>query len=189
MSDRSVIPATNATSAGSSIPTARSKGKDAQQAIPSACIAPRRIAGELTLPRVRDRWDELARELAERDAGLHDDLRQAWESAVALRERAASAVARFSRAASAAGADHLCDIVVSAVGPDQKHVDCVQFRVARGRFEILCVAKAKGSLTLVGPFKRGGTEGPCSDCPLSGREVEEALDARVEALIRQASDR
>ncbi|MFQ5697375.1 MAG: hypothetical protein ACE5IL_03715 [Myxococcota bacterium] len=136
-----------------------------------------------------NRWDALARELAERDAGLRDDLRRAWESAAALRERVATAVDRFRRAALAAAADHLCDVQVSAVGPDEKHVDCVRFRVSRGRVEALCVAKASGKITLVGPFKRGGKEGPCGDYPLSGPEVEKALDARIEALIRQASER
>ncbi len=78
---------------------------------------------------------------------------------------------------------------MSGVEPDEKHVDCLQFRIARGRWEALCVVKAKGSVTLVGPFKRGKTEKPCSDQPLRGAAVESALEELVTRLIRVASER
>ena len=76
----------------------------------------------------------------------------------------------------------------SALWPE-KHVDCLQFRVQRGRWELVCVAKPRGAVTLVGPFKRFGSERPCEDQPLPSEAAEQALQARLLELIRQACSR
>ena len=131
----------------------------------------------------------LADELAARDAGLAEQLAGVGNPAERLNQVARAAVEAFRRAAVSRGAPHLTQILVSGVEPDEKHVDCLQFRVARGRWEALCVVKAKGSVTLVGPFKRGQPEKPCSDQPLRGPEVEAALERLVADLIRAASER
>jgi hypothetical protein len=135
------------------------------------------------------RWRELADELAGRDPGLGARLRDAREAARALRDAAAGALDAFRSRASELGAQHLANVAVSEVEPDEKHVDCVQFRVARGRLELLCVAIAQGEgkVRLVGPFKRGKAEGPCSDHALRGVEVESALLASLERLVREAA--
>ncbi len=130
---------------------------------------------------------ELARELAQRGRAVAASLSEARSSAERLRALAERAVSAFRDAARAEGAEHLCHIAVSPVEPDHKHVDCVQFGVARGRWEILCVAKASGRITLVGPFKRGHAEKPCDDFPLRRPELERGLQERLIDLIRRAS--
>lgn len=138
---------------------------------------------------VTERFEKLAEALAERDADVSAGLGDARAAAEQLREVAQAAVEAFCRAARARGAAHLAHIDVSGVEPDEKHVDCVQFAVRRGRWEALCVAKASGKVTLVGPFKRGKTEKPCRDMPLRGDGTEHALAALLERLIEQASER
>ena len=135
------------------------------------------------------RFRKLAEELASRDPGLPARLREVREAARDLRELAFQAVEAFRERAAELGAPYLGNVEVSAVEPDEKHVDCVQFRVSRGRTELLCIAiaSAGGKVRLVGPFKRGKTEGPCADAPLRGPEVEHALEDRVERLLREAA--
>jgi hypothetical protein len=68
-------------------------------------------------------------------------------------------------------------------------VDCLQIRVRRGRWEALVVAKAKRKITLVGPFRSGGEEGPCHDLALDDPLIVGRVEDLVEALIREASER
>ncbi len=135
-----------------------------------------------------DRFEKLAVELAEQQPDLTKRLADVRESAEALRELADASVRSFKRRAGELGAEHLTRLEVSPVGPDEKHVDCLQFKLARGRWEVVCVAIAKGEgkVRLVGPFKRGGSETLCSDHALAGPEVESALRDRIESLIREA---
>jgi hypothetical protein len=136
-----------------------------------------------------ERFEKLAETLARRDEELGAGLEEAREAAERLRGLADAAVEGFRRAARARGAPHLAHLEVGGVEPDEKHVDCVQFGVRRGRWEALCVAKASGKVTLVGPFKRGKTEKPCLDVPLHGAQTESALDDLLLRLIEQASER
>jgi hypothetical protein len=135
------------------------------------------------------RFEALARELAERDRALAAPLATARSAAVELRRHAEHAVATFCAAARAQGAEHLTELRVGPVEPDEKHVDCIQLRIARGRHELVCVADSGGRMTLVGPFRRGKQEGPCADFPLRGPELLAGFDERLEALIRTASER
>jgi hypothetical protein len=140
-----------------------------------------------------ERFEKLAAELAERDAGLEVRLGEVREGAAELRALAHEAVESFRRAALAHGASHLAQIEVGPVEPDEKHVDCIQFRVTRGRWEVVCVAKAQADqgakVTLVGPFRRGKPERPCSDQPLHGEEVQTAIEELLVQLIQKASQR
>jgi len=142
-----------------------------------------------TAPMDAQRFRKLAEELAGRDPGLSQRLRETRAAASALREDAFRAVAAFRQRASEIGAPYLGNIDVSDVEPDEKHVDAVQFRIARGRWELLCVAiaRAEGKLRVVGPFKRGKEEGPCAEAGLSGPEVEALLEERIAALVREAT--
>jgi len=135
------------------------------------------------------RFRNLADELAERDPGLSARLREVRDAARDLREHAFEAVEAFRERAAEIGAPYLGNLEVSAVEPDEKHIDCVRFRVARGRLELLCIAIAEGpgKVRLVGPFKRGKEEGPCSDAPLRGPAVLTALEDRIERLVREAA--
>jgi hypothetical protein len=135
------------------------------------------------------RFHKLAEELAGRDPQLASRLREVREAARVLREHAFLAVEAFRQRASELGAPYLGNIDVSAVEPDDKHVDAVQFKVARGRLELLCIAIARGEgkTRVVGPFKRGQKEGPCAESGLRGPEVEELLEERIAALVREAA--
>ncbi len=135
------------------------------------------------------RLEQLARELAARDAGLTAVLQDVREAAEQLRGRAHALVEAFKQAARDSDAPHLAHLDVGPVEPDEKHVDCIQFRVTRGRWQAVCVGKTKGEVTLVGPFQRGKPEKPCADYPLRGAEVERALEELLLRLIRAASER
>jgi hypothetical protein len=142
-----------------------------------------------TAPMDNQRFRKLADELAERDPALGMRLRDARSAASELRDSAFGAVEAFRQRASENGAPYLGNIEVSRVEPDEKHIDAVQFRIARGRFELLCIAIARGEgkVRVVGPFKRGKEEGPCAEAPLRGAEVENLLEERLAALVREAT--
>ncbi len=142
-----------------------------------------------TAPMDSTRFRNLADELALRDSDLMVRLRDVRDAARDLRELAFEAVEAFRERAAEIGAPYLGHLEVSAVEPDEKHIDCVQFRVTRGRTELLCIAIAEGpgKVRLVGPFKRGKQEGPCQEAPLRGSEVEKALEDLIEQLVREAS--
>jgi len=135
------------------------------------------------------RFRKLADELAERDPTLTARLRGAREAARVLRDAAFEAVEAFRQRAAELGAGYLGNIEVSGVEPDEKHVDAVQFRITRGRLEVICVAVARGEgkMRVVGPFKRGKEEGPCAEAPLRGAEIETLLEERLAALVREAT--
>jgi hypothetical protein len=137
-----------------------------------------------------DRWRKLADELAGRDPGLTQRLRDVRDAARDLRELAYEAVEALRERAAEIGAPYLGNLEVSPVLPDAKHIDSVQFSVSRGRTELLCIAiaQAPGKVRLVGPFQRGKQEGPCAEAPLRGPEVVKALEDRIEALVREASE-
>lgn len=135
-----------------------------------------------------ERFEKLAAELAAEQRELPASLASLRENAEALRRVADAAVHAFVHRAAELGAEQLLDLEVSQVGPDEKHVDCLQFELRRGRWRLVCVlvAAGAGKLRLVGPFPRGKSEGPCSDYTTSGAEVESALQDRIESLIRKA---
>jgi hypothetical protein len=142
-----------------------------------------------TAPMDPQRFRELAEELAALDPDLPQRLTRAREAARTLRDSACDAVEAFRKRANELGASHLADVSVSPVEPDQKHVDALQFRISRGRLELLCVAIARGEgkLRVVGPFKSGKTEGPCAEASLSGPEGESLVEERLAALLREAA--
>jgi hypothetical protein len=135
------------------------------------------------------RFRKLAEELAANDPDLPGRLEQVRASAQALRTGASSMVEAFRQRAAELGASHLANLTVSPVEADEKHVDALQFKVARGRLELLCIAVARGEgkVRVVGPFKRGQKEGPCAEGPLQGPEIESLLEERIAALVREAA--
>ncbi|MEE8558248.1 MAG: hypothetical protein V3T14_10225 [Myxococcota bacterium] len=137
----------------------------------------------------RDRFVRLAEEFAARDRDLVPRIATLWDACERLRSVAAAAVEAFAETARSRGTPHLADLVVDPVEPDEKHVDCLQVRVRRGRWEGLLLAKSKGKVTLVGPFRRGDPEKPCRDFALTGAEVEMGVEDLVEELIRRAMER
>jgi hypothetical protein len=136
------------------------------------------------------KFEALAEDLARQQGELPRWLASARGAAEELRAQAQACVEAFVGRARALGAEQLGDVAVSPVGPDRKHVDCVQFSVERGRSVLLCVAIGSaqgGKMRLVGPFKQGKAEGPCGDFPLRGTELERGLELRLLDLLRQAS--
>jgi hypothetical protein len=134
------------------------------------------------------RFEELAAALAARDRELPKQLDEARPAFEALRQHAADCVQAFVRAARANGAEHLTHICVDPVEPDDKYVDCLQFRVRRGYWEVVCVSRtSKATVTLVGPFRRGKPERPCQDHPLLGDQAGPALEDLLLRLLREAA--
>ncbi|MDX1648477.1 MAG: hypothetical protein R3263_01360, partial [Myxococcota bacterium] len=64
----------------------------------------------------------------------------------------------------------------------------VEFALSRGRMRAIVTLKSRGEVTLVGPFKAGGKEGPCRSFPFdAGEELDAALGGFLEAFLREAA--
>ena len=131
--------------------------------------------------------EDLGRTLGEREAAYARDLETARGQADALRVRVEEALERFHAAAARAGAPHL-RIDLSEIRVDDKHLRAVEFELTRGRHKAIVVAKSAGEITLVGPFSRGKTEGPCKTLPFASKaEISTALGDFVAAFIEEAA--
>ena len=85
------------------------------------------------------------------------------------------------------GAAHL-RIDVGAVRLDEKHLRSIEFDVTRGRYRTVITVKSRGEVTLVGPFRRGGNEGPCRTFPIEAdAEIETALGEVLERFLEEAT--
>jgi hypothetical protein len=133
------------------------------------------------------RLEALGRELGAREAAFRDDLARARSVADKLRDRIEEGLDRFQRAAAAAGAPHLC-AAISEPRVDDKHVRAIQLDVSRGRHRAIVTVKARGEVTLVGPFQAGKAEGPCRTFPIdSVAEIDAALASFLESFLEQAA--
>jgi hypothetical protein len=134
-----------------------------------------------------DRFERLGRALGEREVAHGADLARARECAEKLRAVVSGALADFDRAARAAGADHLA-FGLSPVRLDDKHVRAMEFEIDRGRHRAIVVAKSRGEVTLVGPFRQGKTEGPCRSFPFDAQaEIRAALGDFLERFFEEAA--
>ncbi len=150
--------------------------------MPSSPPVPRDSSSDLA-----ERLEALGRELGSREAPFRDDLTRARGVAERLRDRVAGALGRFHRAAAAAGAPQL-EAVVSETRADDKHLRAVQFDLSRGRYRAIVTVKARGEVTLVGPFRAGKDEGPCRTFPIdSESEIEAALAGFLERFLEEAA--
>ncbi len=121
------------------------------------------------------RLEALGRELGEREAEHGPALERARSFAEKLHAQVGVALERFHAAAANAGAPHL-RVEVSPIRLDDKHLRAVEFNLVRGRHKAVVVAKARGDVTLVGPFHIGKNEGPCRSIPMeSEAELQQAL--------------
>ena len=97
------------------------------------------------------------------------------------------AVAAFHAAAEASGAPHL-RVDVGPTRLDEKHVRAIEFEVRRGRHAGVVTVKARGDVTLVGPFRTGKTEGPCRTFPWDAEaEIRKALGDFLERFLEEAA--
>jgi len=133
------------------------------------------------------RLAELGRALGEREAGHGKDLARARGCAEQLRATVSAALERFHAAAAEAGAPHL-RIALGDIRLDDKHLRAVEFDLTRGRHKAIVVAKSRGELTLVGPFKAGKAEGPCLSFPFDADdEIQRALGTFLERFLEEAA--
>ncbi len=133
------------------------------------------------------RLQRLGDELGSQEAVHALGLKHARASLELLRAAVDQALAQFHRAVSQAGAPQL-RAELSEIRTDDKHLRALQFEITRGRYTAIVTAKSRGELTLVGPFRRGKTEGPCLSFPLdSTAEIEQALGDFLERFLRDAA--
>jgi len=129
----------------------------------------------------------LGQELAAREAEQRAALDAARQRAASLRAEVAEALAGWREAVTAAGAPQL-DVSLGELRPDDKHVRAVEFDLARGRHRAIVTVKARGEVTLVGPFHAGKTEGPCKSFPLAAEdEIRKALGDFLERFLTEAA--
>jgi hypothetical protein len=133
------------------------------------------------------RLEALGSQLGEREAVHRADLERARGCVERLRRGVESALERFHAAAAAAGAPHL-RVRLSEIRPDDKHLRAVEFDLERGRHRAIVTAKARGDVTLVGPFHRGKTEGPCLSFPMDAEDdLRRALAEFLERFLEEAA--
>jgi len=136
---------------------------------------------------LRDRLTAAGRSIGEREAAFQGGLAEARKRAEALHAQVGDAVDAFHAAAERAGSPHL-RIEVGPVRLDDKHVRAVEFAVQRGRHVALVIVKARGDVTLVGPFRTGKTEGPCRTLAWDAEaEIETALGDFLERFLEEAA--
>ena len=138
-------------------------------------------------PDLGSRLAALGRTLGAREADHAAAIARAQACAESVRTDVESALAQFHAAAASAGAPHL-QVELSPIRTDDKHLRAVEFDLCRGRHQAIVVAKAKGELTLVGPFKQGKVEGPCLSFPFDARdEIQRALGSFLESFLEEAA--
>jgi hypothetical protein len=136
--------------------------------------------------RLPERLAAAGRAIGSREAEHRADLEVARARSRELHGLVSQALEAFHAAATAAGASHL-RLELGEPRLDQKHVRAVEFEVRRGRHVGIVTVKARGEVTLVGPFRSGKTEGPCRTFPLDARrETEQALGDFLELLVEEA---
>ena len=136
---------------------------------------------------LRDRLRELGRELAARESEHASALEVARSQAESLRAAVALALEGWHEAVTAAGAPHLA-VRIGELRPDDKHIRAVEFDLVRGRHRAIVTVKARGDVTLVGPFHAGKTEGPCKSFPFGAdAEIQKALGAFLERFLTEAA--
>jgi hypothetical protein len=133
------------------------------------------------------RLAEVGRRLGEREAGHAGALASARSRAEALHAEVARALEAFHASSARAGAPQL-RIALGEVRLDDKHARAVQFDLARGRCAGVVTVKSRGEVTLVGPFQRGKTEGPCLSFPFEAdAELRQALGDFLERFLDEAA--
>ncbi len=136
---------------------------------------------------LRARLADAGRRLGEREAAHRGELDAARGRAEDLRSWVAGGLESFHAAAAEVGAPHL-QVELEAARIDDKHLRSVQFGISRGRTRGIVTVKSKGQVTLVGPFKSGGTEGPCQSFPVDAdEEIALALGDFLERFLEEAA--
>jgi hypothetical protein len=99
-----------------------------------------------------------------------------------------AALDAFATAAARSGAPQLA-AQLGDTRTDDKHVRSVQFDLARGRSRAIVTVKARGEISLVGPFQTGKVEGPCKSFPYGAEdELRAALGDFLEKFLADAAN-
>jgi hypothetical protein len=133
------------------------------------------------------RLEAIGRSIGERESSRADHLRAARLRLGEIRGQVNAALRRFHTAVSESGAAHL-RVELSPIRIDEKHLRAVEFEISRGRHRGIFVAKDRGEITLVGPFRTGKTEGPCRSLPFeAGPEFEALLGDFLAEFLEEAA--
>lgn len=136
---------------------------------------------------LRGRLAAAGRTLGEREAAFQSALDEASKRCETLRAVVSDAVDAFHAAVVAAGAPHL-RVDVGPMRLDEKHVRAIEFEVRRGRHAGIVTVKARGDVTLVGPFRTGKVEGPCRTFPWDAEsDIRTALGDFLERFLEEAA--
>jgi hypothetical protein len=131
-----------------------------------------------------DHFTRLGRAMRDRESEHADDLAAARVFVTRVHAAVAKALADFN---AAAGLPQLA-VELGEIRTDEKHVRAVEFDIVRGRQRAIVTAKSRGEVTLVGPFHRGKTEGPCKSFPFdAGPELQAALIEFLEQFLEAAA--
>lgn len=134
---------------------------------------------------LRDRMRALGQELAARESEHRAGLAAARARAAELRAEVAAALDGWREGVD--GAPQLA-VALGELRPDDKHVRAVEFDLARGRHRAVVTVKARGEVTLVGPFHAGKAEGPCKSFPIDAdTEIRRALGDFLERFLTEAA--
>jgi hypothetical protein len=113
-------------------------------------------------------------------------MQRARRLAEELHRAAGAAIRSFAAAAQSAGAPEL-EFEIGTPRLDDKHIRAIEFDLRRGRHGAVVTVKAKGEVTLVGPFRIGKVEGPCLSFPVDSKEeLEAALGDFLERFLELA---
>jgi len=135
---------------------------------------------------LEERLATLGKQIGAREAVEQKSIDAARVRIEALREWVSRGVEAFHAAVTEAGSPHL-RVELSPIRLDDKRVRAFEFELIRGRQRGIVVAKSRGEVTLVGPFKKGKTEGPCRSFPFEAAdEIDNALGDFVEAFLEEA---
>lgn len=135
---------------------------------------------------LNDRIEVLARGLAQRERKHAEAIEKANHKAAQLHREISGAIDRFN-AVVGESIPYLA-IAVSSPRVDDKHLHSVEFDLERGRHRAVVTVKAKGEVTLVGPFRAGKTEGPCRSFAFAAEEdLDDAMGDFLERFIEEAS--
>jgi hypothetical protein len=134
-----------------------------------------------------ERLAALGRSLGEREAAHAAALDEARGCAEKLRRQVETALEAFHASVASAGAPHL-RVELGDIRLDDKHLRAVEFELARGRHRAIVVAKSRGDVTLVGPFRVGKVEGPCLSFPFEAHDdIQDALATFLESFLEEAA--
>jgi hypothetical protein len=135
---------------------------------------------------LNDRVEALARQLATRETNHAEAIEKAQYKAAELHREVSAAIEHFN-AIVGQSVPHL-EVGVSTPRVDDKHLHAIEFDLERGAHRGVVTVKAKGEVTLVGPFRRGKAEGPCRSFAFGAQaDLDDALGDFLERFLEEAA--